>query len=638
MDIKVKLCRLFSSEFDKLKQTYGEDLAFLNGFSNKQLDYTDFIDNFVDKDVVADSSIDGNANVAHKNVAVLLNEMAKPHQKLLAFNKIFYELEKKYGVNVAKEFLEDEWLGRLYIHDANTSTFLHYCMSYDLKDLAEKGLFFIENFNAEPPKHYGTFIDMVKEFVSFASNSSSGAVGMANLIPYMYYFWKKDIDNNYYTETPVKYAKQHIQRLIYALNQPFLRGNTQSAFSNTGIFDRPYLEALFGSSKFPDDSYMVDEFDGIMEFQKLFLETMDEIREKNVFTFPVNTISLLKVNGKFVDEEFARYACNQNIKWAMSNFFVDDDISSLSNCCRLSSNIKDLYFNSIGGTALKVGSVKVCTINLARIAYESNGDKNKYFKILKDRVDLCCKILDVIRHIITRNVEKGIMKNFSSGLVGFEHLYNTIGILGNFETLSKFNYIEYDEFGNAKYNNDGLKFAVEILDFIHKIKDEFVKDKNYKINIEQVPAESCAAKLMRKDKHFFPNEKYELPLYGNQWIPLGVKTTLYEKIRVSAILDEACTGGSISHINLEAPFNSFNTAWNLLNYVSDQGVKYFAFCTKVSACKYNHGFYGDICPICGNPVETTYQRIVGFITPVKTYSKERKEEFYERTWFNLNDN
>ena len=44
-----------------------------------------------------------------------------------------------------------------------------------------------------------------------------------------------------------------------------------------------------------------------------------------------------------------------------------------------------------------------------------------------------------------------------------------------------------------------------------------------------------------------------------------------------------------------------------------------------------------ICPVCGKPVKTTYQRIVGFLTPCSTYSKERKEEFGMRTWFEGND-
>ena len=64
----------------------------------------------------------------------------------------------------------------------------------------------------------------------------------------------------------------------------------------------------------------------------------------------------------------------------------------------------------------------------------------------------------------------------------------------------------------------------------------------------------------------------------------------------------------------------------MLNYVSDSGVTYFAFNTKINACKHNHGFYGSVCPECGGPVETTYTRIVGFLTPFKTYSAERKKE------------
>lgn len=71
---------------------------------------------------------------------------------------------------------------------------------------------------------------------------------------------------------------------------------------------------------------------------------------------------------------------------------------------------------------------------------------------------------------------------------------------------------------------------------------------------------------MQKDMMFFPDEKYELPLYGNQWIPLGVKTTLQEKVRLSAALDKACNGGSIAHINIDKPFNNFDTAWKMLNY------------------------------------------------------------------------
>ena len=622
MNINIKLAKNFTTAYNKMQSEFGEEFARLNGFSDGQLSYTDFIDNFIDSETVADASVDGSANVGQKDIVSLINEMPKPHQKLLAFNKIYYEINKEYDFKTANDWLRNEWDGHLYMHDANTTSFVHYCFAYDLKDLAEKGLFFIDNFNAEPPQHLETFVDFVKEFVSWTCNRSSGAVGLPNLIPYMYYFWRKDCENNYFTVSPEKYAKQQIQRLIYALNQPFLRGGIQSAFTNTSVFDRPYLQALFGGAVFPDGSFMIDEIEEIVKFQIIYMETMSEIRAKNMMTYPVSSISLLKQNGKFADEDFAKWACRHNMKWNDSNIFADSSVNSLSNCCRLKSNIEDLgYFNSIGGTALKVGSVKVNTINLARLALEHKTEKD-YLVALRNLVELDLKALHCVRKIIKRNVEKGLLKNFSLGLVDFEHLYNTVGFIGIYETMKAFGYTRKDEFGNTYYTEEAENFGREIFKVMQLAIDYFKLDKDYMINKEAIPGESAAAKLMKKDKLLYPNEVIDdLPLYGIQFIPLGIKTTLQERIRIAAMFDGFCNGGSILHVNIDAPFNNFEQAWKMLNYITDQGVTYFAFNTKIQACKKNHAFYGKICPECGGEVETEYTRIDGFYVPVKTYSK-----------------
>lgn len=175
MQINVKFGKNFQSQYNKLQTEFGEELAKLNGFSDEQLSYGDFIDNFIYEPVVADSSVDANANVRRKDVVTLLTEMPKPHRKLMAFNKIYYEFNKLYGFKAANDWLRREWVGELYMHDADTSTFKSYCFAYDLKDLAEKGLYFLsDNFNPKPPKHLTTFVDFVKEFINFASNRTSG--------------------------------------------------------------------------------------------------------------------------------------------------------------------------------------------------------------------------------------------------------------------------------------------------------------------------------------------------------------------------------------------------------------------------------------------------------------------------------
>lgn len=631
------LDRSFVIEYNRLQNAYPERLSELNGFGDKQLNYTDFIDNFVDKQTIADASIDGNANVAHKDIVSLINEMSKPHSKLLAFNKIFHELTKKYGHEDATEWLKGEWDGHFYLHDAHSSSWVPYCFAYDIDELVKRGLYFIDNFNAAPPQHLNTYTDFVSEFVSWTCNRSSGAVGLPSFLVYSYYFWKKDCNEGYFVKSPEYYRDQSFQEIIYRLNQPYLRGGIQSAFTNFSIFDKPYLEALFGGKEFPDGTFIIDYIDEIKEYQKAFMKVLSDTRRENLMTFPVVSFALLRQNGKFVDEDFAKWCCRHNMKWADSNIFVSEDVTSLSNCCRLKSNIKELgYFNSIGGSALEVGSIKVNTINLARLAYETTSEE-EYLEALKGRVITCAKTLDVIRDIMKRNTEKGLLPNYALGIINMKSQYNTVGIIGVYEALQKFGYTYHDEFGNTYYKDEGVEFAKKILATITEIKDEFVKDKDYMMNIEQVPGERAAAVLMKKDKLFFPDEKYDLPLYGNQWIPLGIKTTIAEKVRVSAILDKACSGGSIVHLGLAAPFSDFDEAWYMMNYVADAGVNYFAFNLRISACDNNHGFFGDTCPECGHPVETTYQRIVGFLTPTKTYSEARKKEFAMRDWFDLNN-
>lgn len=644
MDITLKLNTDFERTLNQLKEKYGSDFEYINGIHPSQLDFSEFIDNFVDKDTVADVSVDGSSNVHSKDIVTLRSEMSKPHEKLLGFNKIFYEMKKKYGLKTAKEWLDAEWNKSLYLHDSNSATFVLYCFAYDLKRIVEEGLFYLEDHNRpEPAKHLETFVDFVKEFINFTSNRSSGACGLPNLIPYMWWYWYKDVQSDHYprNQTREQFAKSEIQRLIYGMNQPYTRDGIQSAFVNTSIFDREYFDALFGGMEFPDGKFAIDYKEDIIQFEKWFLEEMSAIKDRGrMFTFPVNTISLLYKDGKFVDEEFARFASNHNRKWNDSNFFCDSTVTSLSNCCRLKSNVQDLgYFNSIGGTALKVGSVKVSTINLARIAYESNGDEKEYLKILKKRLILNMKVLDIVRNIIRRNVEKGLLPNFVDGIIDFKYLYNTVGLNGIYETMKFFGYTKYDDLLNkVSYRDEAYHFGEKIFELCHNVIQDFAKDKDYLINIEQVPGETAAVKFQHADDLLFPESVVkDLPLYANQWIGLGIPASLKDRIDICAKFDNYCNGGSICHINLDAPFNTEEQAWDMLNYVTNKGVTYFAFNGKMCTDDDGHLFYGNICPECGSPKTAEYTRTVGFYTKTSSWSKERKEEYTLREWMPMNE-
>jgi len=155
INFPIKVNKDFEKALASMHVKYGEDFEYLNGIHETQINFSDFMDSFIDRPV-ADVTIDANANVSNKDIRSLLNEKGKSHNKLFAMNKIFYEIKKKYNLATAKEWLEAEYNGGFYLHDSWSATYMPYCYSYDLSRLATEGLFFLKNYNNQPPKHLTT--------------------------------------------------------------------------------------------------------------------------------------------------------------------------------------------------------------------------------------------------------------------------------------------------------------------------------------------------------------------------------------------------------------------------------------------------------------------------------------------------
>src|SRR5690606_1889957 len=129
------------------------------------------------------------------------------------------------------------------------------------------------------------------------------------------------------------------------------------------------------------------------------------------------------------------------------------------------------FQSSIGGSLVEIGSVKVSTINLMRIALESNGDKEKFIKILKDRVKLNMLALDRIRYIIHRNIEKGLLPNYKYGVINLEKQTTTNGLTAMYEAIEQMGMINTDELGNVSYSDEGIAFASKIMDTVNQLQD-----------------------------------------------------------------------------------------------------------------------------------------------------------------------
>lgn len=164
------LDRQFKNTLEGLHNKYGDKMMRLEGMSPSQLDTTKFFQKFMETETVADATIDDNANVTNKTINTMMSEANKPFLKLLSRNKIYIEMKEEFSVEVADEFLESVVNGELYEHDSHISSYMPYCFAFSLKDIVNKGLFFLDEMKAGRPKHWDTFNHHVLEFVSYATN------------------------------------------------------------------------------------------------------------------------------------------------------------------------------------------------------------------------------------------------------------------------------------------------------------------------------------------------------------------------------------------------------------------------------------------------------------------------------------
>ena len=616
------------AQFRKIVESFSPKLLDIEGIG-WQKDLNRFAESFFEQGVTT-ASVDVNANVRSTNMYTFISEFPKIYLKEYALYNIWRRMVELFGEELANEMVKQEITGGIYIHDLFHAGLLPYCFAYSLGEIVRKGLQFIENLKSVPAKHLNTFIQHVIQFVMFASNQSSGAVGLPDLFVWMWYYVKKDLETGYIPkEDWRRHVEQAFQVFTYSINQP-IRG-TQSPYVNVTYLDRNYITTIFKNEVYPDGSKITDELENIIALQKMYWEWISKEREKQMFTFPVMTASLLYKDGRFLDEDSARFINRVNLKWQDTNWYISDSIDAVASCCRLQSSMSAISFgvnklkgmmNSIGGSDLNIGSFKVITINLPRIALEAKHSIAKFFEILKERVELVTKTLAAIRSLLKENIDKGLLPLYTHQLMSLERQFGTVGITGVWEAASILSdkFVEVGPDG-IKYSKAGEGFVSTLLDQINEELDNATYELGFSFNVEQVPAEKAAFTLAEKDKLMY---NVDFTIYSNQWIPLFVESDVLNRIRYSSLFDKKVGGGAILHINID-PINDEEYMWNFVNKLAELGVKYFAFNTKISVCEYNHAFYGNVCPMCGKPAQDFFTRIVGYLVPSKAFNAPRRK-------------
>lgn len=648
----------FVALIERLRNKYPAELFLLEGIHETQLDINhtsrEYFRNSNRKgSATADHSIDPNANVTGRDVITFNYEVPKPLMKLNSLFNLWNAVRKNESIEVADAAIEAELTGRIYINDS-WDIGRPYCFNYSTLDIALEGLKMGGRLDIAPPKSLSTLLHQIEQFTVYAANSTLGATGLADMLLVISRYVDMILDGSkdcraYYDHhvcvaTNKKEAwvfiRESLIHLIYTLNWEF-RGN-QSPFTNVSLYDKPFLKKLL-------PSYVINgaapKLATVQAVQEMFLDCFNEVLSRDPATFPVVTACFSlghdEEKGKHIaDPDFLRMVAKKNLKYGFINFYIGET-STLSSCCRLRSNINDLgYANSFGAGSTKIGSLGVCTLNLPALAREANvdtADKNRGAALesmcesLAQATGLVATINHAKRTFINDRIERGSLPLYTLGFMDIDHQYSTCGFTGLYEAL---NILGYDIL-----ERDGLVAAKRILNVINAINEMYTNLRGTPHNMEQVPGESSAVKLAKKDSLLGLNpEGY--PLYSNQFIPLWEEgVDLLDRIRIQGELDRFCTGGAICHLNVGEQIEKAETMEALVLHAAACGVVYFAVNYAINKCAKGHMTVGkdaSRCPVCGAEVTDTFTRVVGFLTNTKHWNAARREhdwpmrKFYDK--------
>lgn len=637
----------FVALIERLRMKYPAELFLLEGIHETQLDINHMSREYFSSAnrkgaATADHSIDPNANVSGRDVITFNYEVPKPIMKLNSLFNLWNSVRKADSIEAADTVIEAELTGRIYINDS-WDIGRPYCFNYSTLDIALGGLKMGGRLDIMPPKSLSTLLHQIEQFTVYAANSTLGATGLADMLLVISRYVDMILDGSkdsraYYDHhvcvgTNKKEAwvfiRESLIHLIYTLNWEF-RGN-QSPFTNVSLYDRPFLEKLL-------PAYVINgaapKLETVQAVQEMFLDCFNEVLSRDPATFPVVTACFSldhnKEKGKHIaDPDFLRMVAKKNLKYGFINFYIGET-STLSSCCRLRSNINDLgYANSFGAGSTKIGSLGVCTLNLPALAREANADtadKNRgaalksMCEILVQATSLVATINHAKREFIKDRIERDSLPLYSLGFMDLNHQYSTCGFTGLYEAL---NILGYDIL-----EHEGLAAAKRILTTINAVNDLQTSLLGTPHNMEQVPGESSAVKLAKKDSILGLNpEGY--PLYSNQFIPLWEEgVDLLDRIRIQGELDSFCTGGAICHLNVGERIEKAETMEALVLHAAACGVVYFAVNYAINKCANGHMTVGKDdtkCPMCGAEVTDTFTRVVGFLTNTKHWNSTRRE-------------
>ncbi|WP_347054962.1 anaerobic ribonucleoside-triphosphate reductase, partial [Bacteroides ovatus] len=636
-------------------------------FVKERIDYMNQYSQSTDN-AASSSETDGNANVTMKNVANLEGEVYKTTNRIIQRQRMKDELNILFP-EVAKQYETDLDNHIIYTHDeASTPVLKQYCMAVSLYPLLTEGVGNIDGVTPSEPNDLQSFSGQITNLIFLLSSQCKGAVAVGEYFIALNYYVVKEFGDKWYEKLDCEASSPHclikrtvrdnilkaFKQFVWGVNQPAGNRSYQSPFTNISYYDHTYFTSLFGEFCYPDGSK--PEWIAIDTLQRMFMKWFNQIRLKQVLTFPVETFAMVHNGDDIIDLNYKQLCAEMYAEGHSFFTYISDSADSLASCCRLRNELAENTFSPTSGlTGVMTGSCNVITLNINRIVQDwalthtLNGTPLIKGKKLTGNPLCVTAIENDLKNYVTRILErvykyhiafktmlydledKGMFAASNGGYIHISKLYSTIGINGlneaaRFLGMKVSNNPEYIEFlqlilGTIKEQNK-----------LHSIHD---RKRPFLFNSEVVPAEGLGGKNYKWDKE----DGYVVPedenLYNSYFYNAHDDTSILDKFILHGYQTYQYTdGGSAAHINLEDHLSK-EQYLKLIDFAIANGTNYFTFNIPNSKCEDCGKIIKrpiNTCPCCDSHNITQYTRVIGYLRPTKAFGSDRQQEARNRIY------
>ena len=555
--------------------------------------------------------------------------------------------------------------GIIHFHDADyfAQNALHNCDLINLEDMLQNGTN-INGVMIEKPHRFLTAMTIATQIITAVTSSQYGGatVTMTHLAPFVRdsynKYLKKYQDRKLPKEQCEKFAKEDLKKEIEDGVQTF-QYQINSMTTTNG--QSPFLSVCFYLGE--TDEYKEELAAIIEEFLKQRIQGMKN--EKGVYITPAFPKLLYVLEEDNIHENSKYWYLTKLAAKCTAKRMVPDYISEkIMKQLKVDKNGNGQCYPCMGCRSFLTPYVDpetnkpkyygrfnqgVVTINLVDVALSSGQDKDKFWKVFEERLELCHKALKLRHERLSKATSDvapilwryGALARLPKGASIHPLLhggYSTIslGYAGLYECVKYMTGDSHTDHGK------GEEFGLEIMQKMNDKCKEWKMAEDIDYSVYGTPIESTTYKFAKcLQKRFGKIEGITDRMYitNSYHVPVFEEIDAFSKLKLESEFQRLSPGGAISYIETPNLQNNLEAVIEVIKYIYNN-IMYAELNTKSDYCQ-KCGFDGEIqiddnlewyCPNCGNRDHSTLnvaRRTCGYIGS-NFWNKGRTQEIKER--------